>query len=74
MQVIDIAFGIRGIPSLEIVWRNPNHVGTLRRRYSVERAEDSLHSYALQEFVEDGDLGHWMTISDLEVLVGGKAA
>ena len=74
MQVIDIAFGIRGIPSLEIVWRNPNPVHTVRRRQSVERVDDTAFCYTLQEFVEDGDAGHWTTISDLEVLVGGQAA
>jgi hypothetical protein len=59
---------------LEIVWRNPERVKhTTRRRHSLERG--SNHAlYVLQEFVDDGNLGYWTTISDLEVLVGGRAA
>ena len=74
MQVVEISFGIRGISSLEIVWRNPNPVRVMRRRHCVECVDRAAHFYTLQEFVEDGDLGHWATISDLEVLQGGRAA
>ena len=74
MKVVEITFGIRGISSMEIVWRNPNPVRTARRRQSVERIDTAGFVYNLQEFVEDGELGHWTTISDLEVLDGGQAA
>jgi hypothetical protein len=58
----------------EIVWRNPEPVkDTPRRRHSLEKG--SNHAlYVLQELVDDGCLGYWTTISDLEVLVGGRAA
>jgi len=57
----------------EIVWRNPEPVKHTTRRQSLERG--SNHAlYVLQEFVDDGNLGYWTTISDLEVLVGGRAA
>jgi hypothetical protein len=57
----------------EIVWRNPEPVKHTTRRHSLERG--SNHAlYVLQEFVDDGNLGYWTTISDLEVLVGGRAA
>jgi hypothetical protein len=60
--------------TFEIVWRNPEAVKhTLRRRHSLEKG--SSHAlYVLQELVDDGNLGYWTTISDLEVLVGGRAA
>jgi hypothetical protein len=47
--------------------------GHPRRRHSLEKG--SNHAlYVLQELVDDGCLGYWTTISDLEVLVGGRAA
>jgi hypothetical protein len=56
----------------EIVWRNPEPVKHTTRR-SLERGNN--HSlYLLQEFVDDGNLGYWTNISDLEVLVGGCVA
>jgi hypothetical protein len=59
--------------TLEIVWRNPERMRSHRRRHSFEcTGERTL--YILQEFVEDGQAGHWTTISDLEVVVGGRAA
>jgi len=58
---------------VEIVWRNPEPVKHTLRRHSLQR--DSNHAlYVLQELVDDGNLGYWTTISDLEVLVGGRAA
>ena len=58
----------------EIVWRNPEPVKhTQRRRHSLEEGS-SQALYVLQELVDDGNLGYWTTISDLEVLVGGRAA
>jgi hypothetical protein len=30
--------------------------------------------YILEEFVEDGQAGHWATISGLEVVAGGRVA
>jgi hypothetical protein len=57
----------------EIVWRNPEPLKHTPRRHTLER--DSSHAlYVLQEFVDDKYLGYWTTISDLEVLVGGRAA
>jgi hypothetical protein len=58
--------------TLEIAWRNPNAVSarSWRRRFERER-EHSL--YVLQEFVHDGYIGHWATISNLEVVEGGRA-
>jgi len=55
--------------TLEIVWRNPNRVRSHRRRHSFEAAGERA-LYILQEFVA----GHWMKISDLEIVVGGRAA
>lgn len=57
----------------EIVWRNPETVKAAPRRHSLEPS-DKHELYILQEFVDDGYLGYWTTISDLEVLVGGHAA
>jgi hypothetical protein len=57
----------------EIVWRNPEPVKHTTRRRNLERGNN--HSlYLLQEFVDDGNLGYWTNISDLEVLVGGCVA
>ena len=57
----------------EIVWRNPEPVKHTTRRRSLERGNN--HSLCLlQEFVDDGNLGYWTNISDLEVLVGGCVA
>ena len=57
----------------QIVCRTPEPVKHTTRRRGLERGND--HSlYALQEFVDDGNLGYWTTISDLEVLFGGRAA
>jgi len=58
---------------VKIVWRNPHPVRAHRRRKNVERA-GAPAMYLLQEFVDDGYLGYWATISDLEVLVGGRVA
>ncbi len=61
------------MPKFEIVWRNPEPVKHTLRRHSLEKG--SNHTlYVLQELVDDGNLGYWTTISDLEVLVGGRAA
>lgn len=59
--------------TLEIVWRNPNRVRPPRRRHMVECAGEQA-TYVLEEFVEDGFLGHWAVVSNLEVLAGGRAA
>jgi hypothetical protein len=61
------------VRTLEIVWRNPAPISARRRRQSVPRAGDRA-LYLLQEFVHEGDLGHWTTISDLEVVAGGRVA
>ena len=57
----------------EIVWRNPNRAQTHRRRHSFEPL-DGRALYSVQEYVEAGDCGFWLTISDLEVVAGGRAA
>ena len=58
---------------LEIVWRNPLRLCSSRRRHKfVRKGEQGL--YILEEFVHDGYLGHWSTLSNLEVLAGGKVA
>ena len=59
--------------SPEIVWRNPNRPRTQRRRHSFEPLDGHV-LYIVQEFVEAGDAGFWLTISDLEVVSGGRAA
>ncbi len=59
--------------TFEIVWRNPEPVKHTLRRHSLERGSNH-ELYVLQEFVDDGCIGYWTTISDLEVLVGGCAA
>jgi len=57
---------------LEIVWRNPDTVRA-NRRHSFDGNGDPVR-YILQEFVTDGELGYWSTISNLEVVEGGRAA
>ena len=58
---------------LEIVWRNSQRVRASRRRHTfVREGEHGL--YVLEEFVNKGDLGYWNTISNLEVVAGGKVA
>ena len=58
--------------ALEIVWRNPDTVRA-NRRHSFDGNRDPVR-YILQEFVNDGELGYWSTISNLEVVEGGRAA
>ena len=58
---------------LEIVWRNPQKLSTSRRRHKFVR-EDGQNLYILEEFVQDGFLGYWSTLSNLEVVAGGKVA
>jgi hypothetical protein len=58
---------------LEIVWRNPQRLSTFRRRHKfVHEGKQGL--YVLEEFVSDGYLGHWNTLSNLEVVAGGRVA
>jgi hypothetical protein len=59
--------------ALEIVWRNPNPLPAHQRRHNSEHTEER-DLYTLQEFVQDGDLSYWVTISSLEVVLGGAAA
>jgi hypothetical protein len=63
---------VKKMSALEIVWRNPNRVRG-RRRHTVACGDDQC-LYVLQEFVHDDHLGHWATISRLEVMSGGRAA
>ena len=58
---------------LEIVWRNPQRVSTSRRRHTFVH-EGKQRRYVLEEFVGDGYLGYWNTLSNLEVVAGGRVA
>ena len=60
-------------PRLGIVWRNPNTVRPHRRRHTLEAGRQGA-LYILQEFVENDYLSYWTTLSDLEVVLGGRAA
>ena len=72
--MMGILSGSKNVTTMGIVWRNPYQVRRNRRRHSVECAGEHA-IYIQQEFVQDdGDLGHWATISGLEVVVGGRAA
>jgi hypothetical protein len=73
MTPIEIICGSKGAPALEIVWRNPATVRPNRRYHSFQRASQSA-VYVVQELVQDGRFVFWATISDLEVVAGGKAA
>jgi hypothetical protein len=73
MTVLEIICGRGGTTSLHIVWRNPNSVRRLPRRHTLEPPSQGSH-YILQEFVQDGRLSYWTTLSDLEVVAGGRAA
>jgi hypothetical protein len=53
-----------------IVWRNPNVLRGRRRHTSAPSL--GRNRYVLQEY--DGYHGFWRTISDLEVVTGGRAA
>jgi len=70
--MMGILSGSKNVTSMGIVWRNPDRRRN-RRRHSVECAGEHA-IYIQQEFVWDGELGHWATISGLEVVVGGRAA
>jgi hypothetical protein len=59
--------------ALGIVWRNPNPVPVYQRRHNSEHTQER-DLYTLQEFIQDGDLSYWVTISSLEVVEGGAAA
>jgi hypothetical protein len=71
--MLGIFGGCKNVNTLEVVWRNPNPVRSHRRRHSFEGVGERAR-YILQEFVNDGCLGYWTTISDLEVVVGGLPA
>jgi hypothetical protein len=71
--MMGILSGTKKVNTPGIVWRNPYQVRRNRRRHSIENVGEHA-IYILQEFVQDGDFGHWSTISGLEVVVGGRAA
>jgi hypothetical protein len=71
--MLGITSGSNQVKTLEIVWRNVSGMRRNPRRHSFECAGERA-LYILQEFVEDGRAGHWARISDLEVVVGGRAA
>ncbi|PYV76234.1 MAG: hypothetical protein DMG97_04600 [Acidobacteria bacterium] len=71
--MMGILSGSKNVTTIGIVWRNPYQVRRNRRRHNFECAGEHA-IYILQEFVQDGELGHWATISGLEVVVGGRAA
>ena len=71
--MLNLMFLPTQVPALEIAWRNPNPVRRQRRRHSFAgNAESAV--YIQQEFVMDGEASHWKTISNLEVVAGGRAA
>jgi hypothetical protein len=72
MTMLEIICG-RKNTAPEIVWRNPKAVSTYRRRHMLDDGSQRA-LYILQEFVGDGRFGYWTTISDLEVVAGGRAA
>jgi hypothetical protein len=71
--MLHVLFSIRPAPPLEIAWRNPNPVVRHLRKHSFA-GTGKCAMYLQQEFVTDGEVGHWTTISKLEVVVGGRAA
>jgi hypothetical protein len=71
--MLQIISPVEKVTAPEIVWRNPNPVHRHPKRHSFERAGECAR-YVLQEFVMDGQVGYWAKVSDLEVLVGGRAA
>jgi hypothetical protein len=73
MTALEITSESKNISKLEIVWRNPNPVPVNRRCYCLESAGERP-LYIQEEFLDDGHFGYWTTISDLEVMKGGRAA
>ena len=69
----ETSIGLENPGALGIVWRNPNPVPVYQRRHNSEHTEER-DLYTLQEFIQDGDLSYWVTISSLEVVEGGAAA
>ena len=72
MTTLETTFEVEDMTTLGIVWRNPT-VPAHRQRHTFERLGEGA-MYILREFVRDGRLGYWTTISTLEVLAGGRAA
>jgi hypothetical protein len=73
MTVQQIICGGKAVSRMEVVWRNPHRLRCHSRRHSRESNGGSTH-YLLQEFVDNGCFSYWTTISDFEVVVGGRAA
>jgi hypothetical protein len=73
MTPMQLICGRKSAPTLEIVWRNPETVRPSRRYHNPHQAAERA-IYAVQELVEDGRFGFWATISDLEIVAGGRAA
>lgn len=73
MTPMEIICGRKSAPALQIVWRNPEIVRPYRRYHNLHQAAKSA-IYAVQELVEGGRFGFWATISDLEIVAGGRAA
>ena len=73
MTVLQMIGERKGAAPLGIVWRNPHPRRSQPRRHSRERDGQRIH-YVLQEFVEYGRFRYWTTISDFEVVAGGRAA
>jgi hypothetical protein len=71
--MLNVIFSASQEPALEIAWRNPNPVPRHRRRHSFAGTAECA-VYIQQEFVMDGEVGDWTTISNLEVVAGGQAA
>ena len=71
--MLNVTFLTRQEPALEISWRNPNPLRRHRRRHSFAGIAECA-VYIQQEFVMDGEVGHWTTISNLEVVAGGSGS
>jgi len=71
MAMIEMLCAMTNEMKPAIVWRNPNVLRARRLRHSSAPAL-GRNRYVLQEY--DGYHGFWQTISDLEVVTGGRAA
>src|SRR5215470_8150801 len=69
MSMIEMMCGMTNVPKLGIIWRNPNSLRASRRRHSTAPSLGQ-NRYVLQEY--DGYHGFWRTISDLEIVNGGR--
>ena len=71
--MLNAIFSAEHAPTLEIAWRNPSPVIRRVRQHSLAGTGECA-IYIQKEFVTEGQYGYWTTISELEVVVGGRAA